>query len=318
MPDDEGWVPLRQAWDRALYAETGFYRSGALPRDHFRTSVHASPIFARALLTLAGRLEVARVVDIGAGAGEMLTQLHALGTDLDLMAVEVRPRPDGLPAQIAWRTELPADLDGLVVANEVVDNIACDVVEVDNAGVARIVEIAIASGRERLGDPIDVDAAAWLDRWWPLRGVGERAEIGLPREHWWGDVTQRLRSGACLAIDYGHTLPTRPPLGSIASYREGRVARLGFGGDRDITADVAVDALQDYVGGTLRRQADCLAGLGITAQRPPVQLASTDPRAYVRGLSEVGEVVELTASPGLGDFWWLLSGPGGSQLDMGA
>jgi SAM-dependent MidA family methyltransferase len=306
VPVDENWVPLREAWDRALYAGKGFYRR-SLPRDHFRTSVHASPLFAEALLTLARRIGVSRVVDVGAGGGELLAQLHALDGDIELMAVELRPRPTGLPDAIDWRVELPATLEGLVVANEVVDNVACDIVEVDQRGVVRLVEVDLVSSAERLGDVAPAEAVEWLSRWWPLDRAGERAEVGLRRDDWWAAITERVRSGACLAIDYGHVLAARPPSGSLASYREGRSVPVGFGGDRDITADVAFDSMQDRVGGTLRRQSQWLADLGIAASRPPLSLASTDPAGYVRELSRTGEVAELIASPGLGDFLWLVS-----------
>jgi SAM-dependent MidA family methyltransferase len=78
-----GW---RAAMDRALYGPAGFFVRGAEgPADHFRTSVHASPLFAAALLRLVRQVDAALghpdtldVVDVGAGRGELLTALHAL------------------------------------------------------------------------------------------------------------------------------------------------------------------------------------------------------------------------------------------------
>jgi len=275
-------------------------------------------MFAAAVLELTRRLEVGCVVDVGAGNGEFLRHLQVLDPSLELIGVELRPRPADLPAEVQWHDGVPRRVDGLVIANEVVDNVTCEVVEVDDRGTIRLVEVEPATGAERLGDIPSPDALAWLEQWWRLDVAGSRAEVGLSREQWWDDICARLRSGACLAIDYGHRSAERPPLGSLASYRAGRRVPVAYDGDRDITADVAVDALRHRVGGGLRRQSECLAALGIQATRPPIQLATSDPPAYVRALSQVGEVAELTASPGLGDFWWLLTGPGGLDVDMGA
>ncbi|MFI7548736.1 SAM-dependent methyltransferase [Micromonospora sediminimaris] len=72
----------REAMRQALYEPDGFFVSGAGPAAHFRTSVHASPIFTSALLRLIHQLDAALgfpdpfdVVDVGAGRGELL---HAL------------------------------------------------------------------------------------------------------------------------------------------------------------------------------------------------------------------------------------------------
>ena len=77
-------------------------------------------------------------------------------------------------------------------------------------------------------------------------------------------------------------------------------ARSGF-------SAVAVDALADRVGGVARSQRDALLRLGVTAERPSLDLATTDPAGYLRGLSTATEAGELTSSPGLGDFVWVVS-----------
>ncbi|SCL20965.1 SAM-dependent methyltransferase, MidA family [Micromonospora nigra] len=72
----------RDAMDRALYGPGGFFVSGAGPAAHFRTSVHASPAFASAVLRLLAEVDatlghppVLDVVDVGAGRGELLRAL---------------------------------------------------------------------------------------------------------------------------------------------------------------------------------------------------------------------------------------------------
>ena len=48
------WMTWRQAWSDSLYGTGGFYRTNE-PAAHFRTSVHASPQFTRAILRLVRR-----------------------------------------------------------------------------------------------------------------------------------------------------------------------------------------------------------------------------------------------------------------------
>ncbi|MEU2665917.1 SAM-dependent methyltransferase [Micromonospora sp. NPDC007220] len=74
----------RDAMERSLYGPGGFFVSGSGPAGHFRTSVHASPAFADALLRLVEQVDATlghptdlRVVDVGAGRGELLRALSA-------------------------------------------------------------------------------------------------------------------------------------------------------------------------------------------------------------------------------------------------
>ncbi|MBI0380394.1 hypothetical protein JBE27_30050, partial [Streptomyces albiflaviniger] len=46
------WSGWRTAAERALYGAGGFFRRPEGPGGHFRTSVHASPLFARAVAEL--------------------------------------------------------------------------------------------------------------------------------------------------------------------------------------------------------------------------------------------------------------------------
>ena len=304
---NRGWEPLRSAWQRALYGPCGLYRHDR-PAQHFRTSVHASGLFARAIHAVVRDRGLTSVVDHGAGSGELLRQLAALDPDLRLLGVDVLPRPADLSAGIAWRNGLPDHVDGLLLANELLDNVPCDIVELDASGDLRSVEIHAGDEALRLGPPVTAPVRAWVDRWWPLQRPGERAEVGLARDEVWASACARLDGGTALAIDYGHVRDHRPPAGTLASYRAGRQTPLRLDGRHDVTAHVAMDSVAASVSGELAFQHDALRELGLTARRPPLRLATTDPAAYLRLLSHAGEVAELTASPGLGDFYWLLTG----------
>src|SRR5205807_2234233 len=99
-----------------------------------------------------------------------------------------------------WRSTLPADFDGLLLAIEWLDNVPVDVVELTADGL-RYVEVS-TDGRERLGATVDADDEQWLQRWWPLADVGDRAEIGATRDAAWAAAVAHLRRGVALAVDY--------------------------------------------------------------------------------------------------------------------
>ncbi|MFE1796338.1 SAM-dependent methyltransferase [Streptomyces sp. NPDC059517] len=315
-----GWRP---ATEEALYGPRGFYRRPEGPAGHFRTSVHASPLFAGAVArllllvdeVLARPAELA-FVDLGAGRGELVDAvLKALPAEVASRArgyaVERAARPAGLDHRIEWLPEPPPGVTGLLFANEWLDNVPVDVVEVDAHGVPRVV-LVDAAGTESLGEPVGGADARWLEKWWPLTGTpgdplpaeGLRAEIGLPRDIAWASAVAALGRGLAVAVDYGHTAGARPPFGTLTGFREGRETAPVPDGSCDITAHVALDACA-LPGGRLLGQRDALRTLGVSGGRPSLALASTDPAAYVRALAGAGEAAELTARGGLGDFGWL-------------
>ncbi|MFD5158091.1 SAM-dependent methyltransferase [Streptomyces hawaiiensis] len=315
------WRGWRAAAQDALYAPGGFYRRAEGPAGHFRTSVHASPLFAGAVARLLCRVDEALgrpaaldFVDMAAGRGELAGGvLAALPADVAARtrayAVEIAERPPGLDHRIEWLAVPPEGTTGLLFANEWLDNVPVEVAEVDAAGVARRVLVR-QDGTERLGEPVSGAQARWLERWWPLPGEeGLRAEIGLPRDEAWAAAVATLRRGLAVAVDYAHTVDTRPPFGTLTGFREGRETTPVPDGSRDITAHVALDACA-LPGGRVLPQREALRALGVTGARPPLALASTDPAAYVHALASAGEAAELTAAGGLGDFGWLVQPAG--------
>ncbi|PPS69149.1 MULTISPECIES: SAM-dependent methyltransferase [Streptomyces] len=311
------WRGWRAAAQDALYAPGGFYRRAEGPAGHFRTSVHTSPLFAGAVARLLcrvdealGRPAVLDFVDMAAGRGELTSGvLAALPADVAARtrayAVEIAERPAGLDHRIEWLATPPEGTTGLLFANEWLDNVPVEVVEVDAAGVARLVMVR-EDGTERLGEPVAGASARWLERWWPLPGEeGLRAEIGLPRDEAWAAAVATLGRGLAVAVDYAHSADTRPPFGTLTGFREGRGTTPVPDGSCDITAHVALDACA-LPGGRVLPQREALHALGVTGARPPLTLASADPAAYVRALASAGEAAELTAAGGLGDFGWLV------------
>jgi SAM-dependent MidA family methyltransferase len=335
------WVTWRAAMQEALYASHGFYPAGDGPAAHFRTSVHASPRFAAAVLvllrqvdSLLGQPSRLDLVDIGAGRGELLTELLAMARRaparhaasgppqaaqhpnplfperIAACAVEIAARPEGLDRQIRWQRSVPSRITGLVIANEWLDNVPLDVVELASDG-PRLVLVDTATGEQRPGPLAGEADQAWLRRWWPLDRIGDRAEIGRSRCAAWADVIGRLDRGVAVAADYGHLRAARPAPGTLAAYQDGRPVRPVPDGSRDITAHVAVDACA--AAGTaagaartvLTSQRQALRGLGLRGARPPLAMARTDPAGYLAVLRQATQDAELTDPGGLGAFHWL-------------
>ncbi|MEV0195510.1 SAM-dependent methyltransferase [Nonomuraea sp. NPDC050691] len=315
------WLTWRAAMERALYGEGGFYLRER-PSGHFRTSVSATPAFADAVLALLtqvdaelGRPDTLDLVDIGAGEGMLVRHvLEAAGPSLRrrlrVTAVDLSPRPLGLPFTITWASEPPPVITGLAIANEWLDNVPVDVAEQTAEG-PRLVLVDTRTGEERLGDPVSPEDRAWLDRWWPLSCVGSRAEIGHPRDTAWASVIGRLAGGLAVAVDYAHPVDNRPALGTLTGYRDGAVVAATPDGTCDITAHVALDACAEAgaragaISTTLSTQRSALRSLGITGTRPSLDLARSDPRAYLRALARASEEAELIDPNGLGGFGWL-------------
>ncbi len=300
--------------EAGLYGPGGFFvRAGEGPADHFRTSVHASPLFAGALARLIeridealGRPEVFDLVDVGAGRGELLTTLQPLLSErVRLTGVELAARPPGLNAGIAWQPDIPDRVVGLLLATEWLDNVPLDVADLDDDGRLRRVTVEPSTGAESLGGLVDPADLFWLRRWWPSPG---RAEIGWPRDAAWAEAVSRVRRGCALAVDYGHLRDDRPLLGTLTGYRGGRQVPPVPDGSCDVTAHVAIDAVASAAGTPYRllRQRDALKALGVDGARPPLDLARSDPAGYVRALAAAGAGAELIEPSGLGGHWWLL------------
>ena len=317
----------------ALYGPEGFYRSGAGPAAHFRTSVHASRQFATALARLVievdellGQPRSVDLVDIGAADGNLLASIMSeLPRDLqgrvNLVAVEIRDRPAGLSPRIDWRSELPEQIVGVLLANEWLDNVPIAVVERTSLSLATVL-VDLVSGDEQLGGPISSEQTAWLDQWWSLSEarVGDRAEVGLTRDNAWRDAVARLRVGLAVTVDYSHDrngrLAGHYASGTMAGFRAGRWVPPVPDGSCDITAHVALDACAAAAASLgidetlMTTQRNALMSLGVSGRRPPLEWATAHPVSYVSALAAASEAGELLDRSGLGRFGWLAQSRG--------
>ena len=216
------WLTWRAAMERALYGEDGFYLRER-PSGHFRTSVGASPASPRpsCARSIAGGRRARppaaarprRHRRRRGRAGRPTCSRRATPRSrarLRIIGVDLAPRPAGLPEEIAWRLAVPG-LDHRagdrqrVARQRPARHRRADRRRTPARHGQRPRPATSGSGTGRRRGP-----TAWLDRWWPLRGLGERAEIGRPRDAAWASVIERLAGGLAIAIDYAHARG-RPP-----------------------------------------------------------------------------------------------------------
>ncbi|WP_457254135.1 SAM-dependent methyltransferase [Pedococcus sp. P5_B7] len=305
-------VAWQVAWQEALYGSAGFYRSATGPSGHFSTATHGGPgaVLGAALARLARENGLGHVVDVGAGRGELLDHLYAAEPALRLTGVDVVARPETLAASAAWLVapggpDLPdelRDLDGaLVVAHEWLDVVPCPVAEVDDRGVLRHLLVDPLTGAESPGEPVEGDDLGWATTHWPTAAPGERVEVGRPRDLAWADLVSRVTRGVVVAVDYGHRGGDRPTAGTLTAYRRGQQVAPVPDGSCDLTAHVAMDSLDHD---ELVDQRTALRGLGVDGRTPPIELADSDPHAYLKALASGSAAAALVAPGGFGDFLW--------------
>lgn len=274
---------------RALYTPgLGYYargdrQFGALPRSgsDFITAPELSPLFARALARqVAQALDAtgtAEVWEFGAGSGALAAGLLAeLGdrvqryTIVDLSAVlrerQQRTVAERVPAQahkLHFADHWPEAIDGVVVANELLDAIPVTLLAFDGR-----------QWLERGVTTLPDGSLAWADRPTALRPpLNETAfppgsVTELPRQAvaWVQGLASRLRRGAAFLVDYGfpeHEFyhPQRHG-GTLMCHHAHRADAdpLQAPGEKDITAHV------DFTAIALAAQDAGLAVLGYTSQ----------------------------------------------------
>ena len=329
-----GAVPWRQAWQEALYGPHGFYRAPPGPSAHFTTATHgpSGRLLAKALWGWADLLGLEGLVDVGAGRGELVGQLRLLAPDRPVTAVDVVPRPPGMPPDIGWLqapggAQLPDELapaNALVVAHEWLDVVPCTVAEHIGDGSLREVLVDPRTGAETLGGELDDVDLQWCHRYWPPSGHAAadddagaddaelesqpagRVEVGRQRDAAWQSLLDRMSGGVAIAVDYGHTAGARPPHGTLTAYRAGLQVAPVPDGSCDLTAHVAVDSLRHD---ELLSQRAALRRVGVDAGVPDHRLATTDPAGYLSALASTSAAASLVDPGGFGGFWWVVARP---------
>jgi SAM-dependent MidA family methyltransferase len=299
----------------ALYDPGRGYYATAEPigrRGDFITSPEVGPLFGGVIARVLdewwhqlGEPDDYVVVDAGAGPGTLARAVVAAEPECaDALTYLEVEQADVWPL-FPFR--------GVILANELLDNLPCRVLERTADGWAELT-VGLADGDlvEALTSVVDDDVAGTADQWAPRAAVGARIPLPERGRRWVADARASLLQGHLLVIDYmapTATLAERDG-GWLRTYRghERGDDPLVDPGGQDITADVAVDQLIDDQPPTLvRSQADLLRAHGIDelveeGRAIWHERAAIGDLAAVRGRSRVREAEALLDPDGLGAF----------------
>jgi SAM-dependent MidA family methyltransferase len=329
----DGPLPFEVFMEAALYDPADGFFSSADLRSHkagdFLTSPEVSPLFGETLARfVAGehkRLgDPFTLVEAGAGSGSLLRPLLA-AEPVEAWAVEVSPpaRDElagivGPGRVVAALKDLPAPLRGVVVANELLDNLPMAIAQLEG-GCWRERWVDVSDGELVFVDAAPrPEVAAWLERYAGPVDEGGWVEVQLAAGRWVVEALGSLSAGALVVVDYGDTAENLAPRRSDGTLRTYRAHHLGphplvEPGATDITADVNVTAVMAVAADagasvTLWRQDDFLSHLGLREElsrlrRLELEAARAgDVMAQLKLRSRRTEAETLLHPRGLGDF----------------
>lgn len=319
-----GPIPFHRFIEIALYGEHGFYAtSGAAGRrGDFITSAEVGPLFgaviARALDAWwreMGEPDDFTVVEAGAGPGTLARAILAAAPmclekgryiAVEVSAAQRTRHPDGIES----RATLPdGPINGVVLANELLDNLPFDLVVFDGAWR----EAHVAVDRDRFVEVLTplAEVPAYLPSKAPH---GARAPIQTGVRRWLNEAMMLLGAGRMLLFDYCTPLtaqaavsPWREWLRTYVGHERGGHYLLQPGG-QDITNQVMIDQLSLVAEPeSIRTQAQFLHLWGIDelideGRRAWEAAAARPDVAAMKMRSRISEADALLDPSGLGAF----------------
>lgn len=295
-----GPIPFASYMGDCLYhPDHGYYR-GNVPRTgwqgHFVTSPELDPAFGelwgegiRQLWENTGRPDEFDIVEIGPGEGGFAKAILSSLPEQLAAAVRYRLVERSKDAQkrqrallaghrnVTWSAslnEVPTVELGVVFANELLDNLPVHVVE-QHGGRIQEVYVDEKGGTlvPHLGDPSSPDVHSFLSRHGVGLKNGARFEVSLAAEGFVRQVTELVRWGAVVFVDYGaevDELLDRPE-GTLVCYSDAGADSnpLERPGEKDLTVHanwtVVRKAMQDRGAQTIGPvgQRDILIKLGL-------------------------------------------------------
>jgi SAM-dependent MidA family methyltransferase len=290
--------------------------AGAGPGTLARTVLAAAPRCAAALrYVLVERSPVLR-------------QRQGVGLELELPAFALGPvQPatdddDDLGARPVTATgplvtslaEFPAQpFPGVVIANELLDNLPFTLLEREADGWA---EVRVGENGGRLVEltvPASPDLSAAGERLAPDATTGSRVPVQQAAQRWLRDALAVTSGGRVVVIDYGADTPSlarRPWTEWVRTYRgHGRGGHpLDRPGDQDVTCEVAFDqlaAVREPLASSTQRQFLVRHGIEALvddARRAWSERASIGDLSAMTARSRVNEAAAITDAAGLGGF----------------
>jgi SAM-dependent MidA family methyltransferase len=349
-------MPFEEFMAACLYdPEGGFFKTGPLRSTKdgdFLTSPEVSPWFGRMLARFVAAEQERTgadpflVVEAGAGSGSLLTSLmedlqsvppaegrgdaeersdEAGGPAFNFHALETSPAARAALAEVVGADhvhesldDLPERFDGVIIANELLDNLPVALAIRSGDGW---VERWVGATDDRFGfvtAEARPEVVAWCDAYAGTVPEGGMVEVQLETADWVRASLDRLGRGALVIIDYGGTaeeLEPRRTQGTLRTYRSHHLGPdpLVEPGATDVTVDVnftAIVAVAEAQGANveLHRQDDFLETFGLRdvvsnlrhRERDLARSGDAIQRLVIR--SEATDAEALIHPRGLGDF----------------
>jgi len=328
-----GAIGFDRFMEIALYdPDVGYFSAGELRSERsgdFLTSPEISPMFGETI----GRFTRAEhdriggpfsVVEVGAGTGSLLRPLvDSLGFPLTgVWAVErssaARASIERTVPEAQLSEMIPESIRGVVVANELLDNLPAAIAQRTGDGWVERVVVAAGDGLEWGVRPAGDDLVEWADAHAGQVPQGGLVEVQIQATAWVEECVAALTSGALLLFDYGdlaENLQHRRAEGTVRTYQDHHLGPdpLAEPGSTDITFDVDFSALltvarQAGADAEVIRQDEFLARWGLRDRLDELRgrelEAARGDRVMERLLlrSRITEGETLLHPRGLGDF----------------
>jgi SAM-dependent MidA family methyltransferase len=304
----------------ALYGAHGFYTSGgqAGRRGDFITSPEVGPLFGAVLarwieaeFQRVGRPDAFQVVEAGAGPGTLARSILTAAPQwagryvaVELSEAQRTLHPDGVRSQASLPTE---PFVGVVIANELLDNIPFRLAVFDGGWREALVDVAADGSASEILVPAPPEWA-----WLPEHAVhGARVPLQIAAGEWVAAARSLVLAGTVLVFDYCTALtallaasPWREWLRTYRGHERG-AHYLRDVGEQDITAQVCIDQLPDVT--ATRTQSQFLHRWGIDdlveEGRAAWTAAAARPDLHaLRMRSRIRETESLTDPTALGGF----------------
>ena len=230
-----GWIPFSRYMEMALYQPgKGYYSAGSHKLGvggDFTTAPEISPFFGititNTILPILQKLRAngvpTRILEFGAGTGKLaesiLNRLRELDFPLDHYDIieispdlaqrqshhlEIAQEQNGWNTQLNWLTSLPNAFQGVVIANEVLDAIPCDLI-IFKDGEWRWQGVTVTNGvlSWKTGTTVDRQQLPEYLLEYHAFADGYLTEIHPQANAWMTSLCQAVDCGLLLAFDYG-------------------------------------------------------------------------------------------------------------------
>ncbi|WP_200874302.1 class I SAM-dependent methyltransferase [Ferrovum myxofaciens] len=226
-----GWIDFADFMNLLLYApRLGYYAAGAVklgPAGDFTTAPEMTSLFARTLAHPIARTlreldpQKTTILELGAGTGQLAQDLlkaleqqdslpkrYAIlevSTDLrERQQENIRQLPPDLQRRVEWLEHWPAELEGVVLANEVLDALPVQRLRWQNGQWHQWGVAVTKEGWHWQTRPLPANSPL-LEGMPDMTGYPEPydTEVGLAAEGLMTLLGQTLKAGQAFFIDYG-------------------------------------------------------------------------------------------------------------------